>query len=78
MARGVGPRQPAKSGKQAGVRPGRSSRCADASRARAAESQLRSPLKKNSAKKPLRRESGWSSQGIQPIAPDRVKRSSTP
>jgi len=74
MARGVGPRQPAKSGKQAGARGARQSALRPASRARvdritAAKSQRNRTAKKptSSAKHP------GAPKGYNPVAPERVQ-----
>lgn len=74
MARGIGPRQPAKSGKQAGVRPGRSNAPRIASRARVARVTAPNAEKKSSAKKPVaRRKHAGVPKGYNPVAPERVQ-----
>ena len=74
MARGVGPRQPAKSGKQAGIRASRPGAPRTSSRPRAARVSAPKTTRKGSAKKLVasRKQTGVP-KGYNPIAPDRVQ-----
>lgn len=73
MARGVSPRRPAKSGKQAGVRGGRPNAPRIATRPHAAKVSAAKAAKKVSAKKPAasRKQNGVP-KGYNPVAPERV------
>src|SRR5262249_12086352 len=74
MARGVGPRQPAKSGKQAGIRGSRPGAPRTSSRPRAARGGAPKTTRKGSAKKLVasRKQTGVP-KGYNPTAPGRVQ-----
>jgi endonuclease-3 len=74
MARGVGPRQAAKSGKQAGAHPGRLNAPRIASRPRIARVAAPKAAKKGSVKKPVapQKQAGIP-KGYNPVAPERVQ-----
>jgi endonuclease III len=74
MARGVGPRQPAKSGKQAGARGARQSALRPASRARADRISAAKSTRNRTAKKPASSaKSPGAPKGYNPVAPERVQ-----
>jgi endonuclease III len=74
MARGVGPRQPAKSGKQAGVGAGRRSIARITSRPRVTRVTAPKASKKKSAKEPVAsRKQARVPKGYNPVAPGRVQ-----
>jgi len=74
MARGVGPRQPAKSGKQAGVRGARQSALRPASRARADRISAAKSTRNRTAKKPASSaKRPGAPKGYNPVAPERVQ-----
>src|SRR5215813_1940981 len=74
MARGVGPRQPAKSGKQAGVRGGRPSTPRISGLPRATRATATKTAKKGSTKKPVASPKHAAvPKGYNPIAPERVQ-----
>ena len=74
MARGVGPRQPAKSGKQTGVRAGRQKAARISGSPRVPRVTAPKPAKKGAAKKPVasRKQAGVP-KGYNPVAPERVQ-----
>jgi len=74
MARGVGPRQPAKSGKQAGARGARQSALRPASRARADRISAAKSTRNRTAKKPSSSaKRPGAPKGYNPVAPERVQ-----
>jgi endonuclease-3 len=74
MARGVGPRQPAKSGKQAGARGARQSALRPASRARADRISAAKSTRNRTAKKPASSaKRPGAPKGYNPVAPERVQ-----
>ena len=74
MARGVVPRQPAKSGKQAGVRAVRGrSVPVPTSKALGKKTSALKPLKKSAAKKSAGRSKSGVTKGYNPVAPERVQ-----
>ena len=74
MARGVGPRQPAKSGRQAGVRGGRPSTPRISGRPRVTRAPATKTVKKGSTKKPVASPKHAAvPKGYNPIAPERVQ-----
>lgn len=74
MARGVSPRRPAKSGKQAGVRGGQASAPRTSSRPRTRRVAAPKTAKKGTTKKPVAsRKHAAIPRGYNPIAPERVR-----